>query len=84
MESLLLLYHMAYKCSLCGKGVMIGHNIRHKHTGPWERKAQKTPRTFKPNLKYRTIDGRRVRVCTSCIQKLKKTTKKEKPQNTLS
>ena len=63
---------MAAVCVACGKGTVFGRNIRHQHSGRWERKAPKTNRTFKPNLQVRRqlVDGtmRRVRLCTRCLR----------------
>jgi ribosomal protein L28 len=72
-------------CEVCGKGKMIGHNIRHSHSGLWEKRATKTPRIFKVNLhKGRVlINGviKSVKACASCLAKfkaprVKKTTQK--------
>ena len=63
---------MAARCDLCNKGTAFGRNIRHKSTGRWERKAQRTNRLFRPNLQRRVIwrDGRQVklRLCTRCLR----------------
>ncbi len=60
------------KCDVCGKGTSFGRNIRHKHSGRWERRAPKTNRTFKANVQKKTfvIDGQRLRlnVCTRCLR----------------
>ena len=47
------------RCDVCGKGTAFGRNIRHKHSGRWERKAPRTNRTFKANVQNKTfvIDG---------------------------
>ena len=59
-------------CAACGKTTMFGRNIRHKHSGRWERKAPKTNRMFRPNLHVRRliVDGvmRRVQLCTRCLR----------------
>ena len=51
---------------------MFGRNIRHKSTGRWQRKASRTPRTFKPNLQKASVyrGGRRVsmKLCTRCLR----------------
>ena len=62
------------KCANCGKGVMYGHNVSHA--------KNRTKRLFKPNLHSIRIVvdgiGKRVRLCTKCLRKLKKAmTKKE-------
>ena len=60
------------KCDLCPKRTMFGRNIRHKHSGRWERKAPRTNREFRPNVQSKRllIDGRmrRVNVCTRCLR----------------
>ncbi len=60
------------KCDLCDKHTMFGRNIRHKHSGNWERKAPKTNRTFRPNVhrKRMFVDGKwqRLNVCTRCMR----------------
>jgi large subunit ribosomal protein L28 len=66
------------KCQLCGKGTRFGRNIRHQHSGRWERRAPKTSRIFKANVQKKTlvIDGRpqKLKVCTSCLSALLKKT----------
>lgn len=63
---------MAGYCQVCDKHTVFGRNIRHKHSGRWERKAQRTNREFRPNVhkKRLLIDGRwkRVNVCTRCLR----------------
>ena len=63
---------MATKCEVCGKGTTFGRNIRHQHSGRWQRKAPKTNRTFGANvhIKTLTLNGvtRRFKVCTRCIR----------------
>ncbi len=63
---------MGATCAACGKGTAFGRNIRHKHSGRWERKAPKTNRTFKPNLQRHRmeVDGasRAIRLCTRCLR----------------
>ena len=59
-------------CDVCGKHTGFGRNIRHKHSGRWERKAPRTNRTFKANVQNKTfvIDGIpiRLKICTRCIR----------------
>ena len=43
------------KCDVCNKRTGFGHNIRHKHSGRWERKAPRTNRTFKANVQNKTL-----------------------------
>jgi large subunit ribosomal protein L28 len=65
------------KCDVCGKTTAFGRNIRHKHSGRWERKAPKTNRTFKVNVQNKTfyISGVpvRLKVCTRCLRTQLKT-----------
>jgi len=67
---------MATKCDLCGKGTTFGRNIRHQHTGRWERKAPRTNRLFKANVHVKKLTigdvTRRVHVCTRCTRTLSK------------
>jgi large subunit ribosomal protein L28 len=59
-------------CQVCGKKTSFGRNIRHKHSGRWERKAPRTNRTFKANIQAKTfiIAGVpvRLKLCTRCIR----------------
>lgn len=65
------------RCDVCGKGTAFGRNIRHKHSGRWERKAPRTNRTFKANVQKKTFvfDGVpiRVKICTRCLRTMVKT-----------
>ncbi|MSP23072.1 MAG: 50S ribosomal protein L28 [Dehalococcoidia bacterium] len=60
------------KCEICDKHTMFGRNIRHKHSGRWERKAPRTNRQFLPNVhnKRMFIEGKwqRMNVCTRCLR----------------
>jgi len=55
---------VAYRCSICGKGQVSGHNISHSH--------RKTNRKFNPNLqkvRIKTPHGnKQVLVCTRCLR----------------
>lgn len=55
---------MARRCSICGKGPMVGHTISHAHN--------LTKRRFQPNLHRMRIrlDGKvkRAYVCTRCLR----------------
>jgi large subunit ribosomal protein L28 len=66
------------KCDLCGKTTTYGRNIRHKHSGRWERKAPKTNRTFKANVQNKTlvVNGvsLRLMICTRCLRTTLKAT----------
>ena len=63
---------MATKCEVCGKGTAFGRNIRHKHSGRWQRKAPVTNRMFKANVQVKTLtvggETRRFKICTRCIR----------------
>lgn len=66
---------MSMRCDICGKGRVIGRTQRHKRgvAGKrWLRRAQKTVKIFKPNLQYKKIGDKRMRICTKCLKKLKK------------
>ena len=60
------------KCDVCGKHTAFGRNIRHKHSGRWERKAPRTNRTFKANVQNKTLmlEGIpiRLKICTRCLR----------------
>ncbi len=63
---------MPAQCAMCSKSVAFGRNIRHQHTGRWERKAPRTNRKFRANLHRQAVwrDGRKVRMtlCTRCLR----------------
>ena len=65
------------RCDVCAKTTAYGRNIRHKHSGRWERKAPRTNRTFEPNVQNRTfrIEGIsiRLKICTRCLRTMLKT-----------
>lgn len=60
------------KCDVCGKSTAYGRNIRHKHSGRWERKAPRTNRTFKANVQNKTLYFQgiplRFKICTRCLR----------------
>lgn len=60
---------MARRCSVCGKGPMVGHQISHAHN--------LTKRRFMPNLHKMKIEvnGKvmRANVCTRCLRSNKVT-----------
>ncbi len=68
---------MATKCEVCGKRTVFGRNIRHRHSGRWQRKAPRTNRIFSANVHKRVvyIDGQRQRlaICTRCLRSQLKT-----------
>lgn len=55
---------MAYKCSICGKGVVAGKSVSHS--------KRATPRFFRPNLQKARIKShgitKKVYVCTRCLK----------------
>jgi large subunit ribosomal protein L28 len=68
---------MATTCEVCGKGTTFGRNIRHQHSGRWQRKAPRTNRIFAANVhvKRMTLNGvtKRFKICTRCIRTAVKT-----------
>jgi ribosomal protein L28 len=84
---------MAYVCDNCGKGTVYGRQSTHGRGVAgrrWKKRAQKTPRLFKPNLQKVTvtIGGKNVqmRLCTDCISKFRKEGKivKRQPSSIVS
>lgn len=70
---------MAYMCDNCGKEEVAGRQSTHGRgvAGKrWKKRAQKTPRTFKPNLQKIAVNVNGVvaqmRLCTSCISRFRK------------
>lgn len=63
---------MAARCEICGKGTVFGRNIRHKHSGRWQRKAPRTNRVYRPNVHKQVVrlDGyaARITICTRCLR----------------
>ncbi|MBL7150758.1 50S ribosomal protein L28 [Candidatus Microgenomates bacterium] len=67
---------MSFRCEICGKGSQYGHNVSHS--------KRRTRKIWKPNLQKKTIDGKKMLLCTKCIKKLKKTGKLNIPPKTAS
>ena len=70
---------MANICEICGKKRVIGRSQRHKRgvAGKrWRKRAQVTPRTFKPNLQRATVilagQEKKMTLCAKCLKRLKK------------
>lgn len=70
---------MAYMCEICGKKSAVGRSQQHKRgvAGKrWRKRAQSTPRIFKPNLQTITLkindNKKKMKVCTKCIKRIKK------------
>lgn len=66
---------MAFKCDLCGKGIMVGKKHTHHPGvagGRWKKRAPKTQKIFKPNLHaaHIVLNGvqKRVKLCTKCLR----------------
>lgn len=66
---------MSYQCEICRKGIVYGKSGIHKHSGQWKKRAPKTARQWKPNLKTVKvmIEGKikKVRLCTQCLKSSK-------------
>ncbi|EKE13255.1 MAG: hypothetical protein ACD_13C00051G0002 [uncultured bacterium] len=78
---------MAYICDNCGKGTVHGRQSTHGRgvAGKrWKKRAQKTPRLFKPNLQKISVvvAGKKtqMKLCASCISRFRKIGKIKKPQ----
>lgn len=70
---------MSYICDNCAKDIVTGRSQQHKRgvAGKrWKKRAQATPRTFKPNLqKVAVMVGgvkRTMKLCTKCIKRFEK------------
>jgi len=73
---------MAYICDICGKSIVYGRSQRHGRgvAGKrWSKRAQVTPRLFKPNLqKVSVIVNGVKKQMTICAKDLKKLRSVEK------
>ena len=78
---------MSNRCPICDKKTLTGRSSKH-HRGvagkQWLKRAQVTPRTFKPNLQWANIEGVRLRVCTKCLKLIKKEQPTDIPVETVS
>lgn len=67
---------MASRCEVCGKGTVIGRNIRSNVSALWKLRAPKKSRTFKANVRKATImlggQPTSVNMCTRCLRTLAK------------
>jgi ribosomal protein L28 len=70
---------MAYVCEICGKSTVVGRSQQHKRGVAgrrWKKRAQSTPRLFKPNLQKKTVviagDNKQMFLCAKCIKRIKK------------
>lgn len=65
-------------CEICGKHKAIGRSQQHRRGVAgrrWKKRAQKTPRVFKPNLQKKTVvvtgDKKQMKICTKCIKRIR-------------
>jgi ribosomal protein L28 len=70
---------MAYVCEICGKKSVVGRSQQHRRgvAGKrWRKRAQVTPRVFKPNLQKATLkiegETKQMRICAKCLKRIKK------------
>jgi large subunit ribosomal protein L28 len=68
---------VASRCEICGKGTVIGRNIRSNVSALWKLRAPKKSRTFKANIRKATImlggQPTSVNTCTRCLRTMAKT-----------
>ena len=66
---------MSRKCEICNKSTIYGKSGIHKHSGLWRRRAPKTARQWKPNLKRvkMLIKGKvkKAKICVKCLKSSK-------------
>lgn len=69
---------MAYVCTMCGKGKMVGRSHTHHPGvagGRWKKRAPHTVKVFKPNLHAaRILVGgtyHKMKLCTKCLRRAK-------------
>ena len=65
-------------CEICGKHKVIGRSQKHKRgvAGKrWKKRAQSTPRTFKPNIQSKRVvvngEEQKMKLCTKCIKAIR-------------
>lgn len=58
---------MAQLCALCGRGKQVGNLVSHSN--------RKTKRWFRVNLQTKKIDGKKKKICPSCLKTLSKSAK---------
>jgi ribosomal protein L28 len=63
-------------CELCGKGTTVGVDSTHNYGGGWARRAQRTRKVWKANLrtaKVKTDSGvtKKLTVCMKCYKGLR-------------
>ncbi|MCH7730612.1 50S ribosomal protein L28 [Patescibacteria group bacterium] len=66
-------------CQICGKHTSVGRSKRHKRGVAgrrWRKRAQVTPRLFKPNIQVKNLvvngEKKKMKVCAKCIKRIKK------------
>jgi large subunit ribosomal protein L28 len=77
-------------CQICGKRSSMGSRQRHGRGVAgrrWAKRAQEVKRKFSPNIQKKTIviqgETKKMKLCTSCIKKIKKDGKVGKYSNIL-
>jgi len=66
---------MSQRCAVCAKTKQIGRISRHRRGvagRQWAKRAQKTTKVFKPNLRPITLGGVKTVICMKCYKKLRK------------
>lgn len=70
---------MSAICEICGKTVVVGRSQQHRRgvAGKrWKKRAQSTPRLFRPNLQKVTLkvagETRKMRICAKCLKRIRK------------
>ena len=66
-------------CEICGKKTAVGRSRQHKRGVAgrrWKKRAQATPRLFKPNIQKRTViisgEKKQMKLCAKCIKRIRK------------
>jgi len=62
---------MAQKCDLCEKKKTLGVSGAHQYGGNWAMRAPKKTKIWKPNLQSYTLNGKKMKLCTRCIKRVK-------------
>ena len=70
---------MSLVCEICEKKKAVGRSQQHKRgvAGKrWRKRAQSTPRLFKPNLQKKTVvlkgEKKQMKLCAKCVKRIKK------------
>jgi ribosomal protein L28 len=63
---------VATRCEVCGKGTLVGRNIRSNVSALWALRAPKKSRVYKANIQKTTImvgsQPTTVHMCTRCLR----------------